>query len=322
MFDVVSLGELLIDFSQKQDVSDSMVFQANAGGAPGNVLAELAKLGKKTAFIGKVGNDMFGKHLVNTLNNLSVDTRGVIVSNTEFTTLAFVSLDQHGNRSFSFARNNSADVMLSCDELNSELIKNSRIFHCGTLSLTHPVSKKATIKALDIAAENQIKISVDPNLRLNLWKSKQEAKQAIETVMSYAHIIKISDYEIEFLYGDIDIETAAEKLVCDFSPEVLFITCGKNGAYMYSNGYLCYEPCFTNIKTVDTTGAGDCFCGAALSELLDTTLNFNNLCVNNCRKILKFANAAANLSTSKYGAIPSMPCKNEILSLLGVILYE
>lgn len=314
MFDVVALGELLIDFAQKPN--ENMSFLANPGGAPCNVLAALSKLGKKTAFIGKVGNDMFGRFLADTLKEININTDGLIMSDEEFTTLAFVALDSEGNRSFSFARNNSADVMLQISDVNFGLIAQSRIFHCGTLSLTHPHSRLATIKALDFAKANKLCISVDPNLRINLWKNERNAKEAIRIALGYADIVKISDYEINFLYGDVDMKTAAQKIFKEFNPKVIFITCGKNGAYMAANGHFCFEPCIDSIKTIDTTGAGDCFCGVALSQLVDCDLKFNELTTAKCEEMLKFANAGANLSTTKYGAIPSMPTKEEILEIL------
>lgn len=315
MFDVVALGELLIDFAQKPN--ENMSFLANPGGAPCNVLAALSKLGKSTAFIGKVGNDMFGRFLADTIKEININTDGLIMSDEEFTTLAFVALDSEGNRSFSFARNNSADVMLQISDVNFELIAQSRIFHCGTLSLTHPHSRLATIKALDYAKANKLCVSIDPNLRMNLWKNERDAKEAIRMVLGYADIVKISDYEINFLYGDVDMKTAAQKIYKEFNPKVIFITCGKDGAYMAANGQFCFVPCIDSIKTIDTTGAGDCFCGVALSKLLDINLDFDLLTAEKCQEILEYANAGANLSTTKYGAIPSMPTKSEIENLIG-----
>lgn len=318
MFETVALGELLIDFVQNPK-EQNMQFMANPGGAPANVLACMSKLGKKTAFIGKVGDDIFGNFLSDTLKGKGINTDGLVMSTEEFTTLAFVALDDGGNRSFSFARKNSADVMLESSEVKLELIGKSRIFHCGTLSLTHPCSRTATLKALEFAKENGVCISVDPNLRLKLWENEEDAKSAIKLCLEYADIIKISDYELNFLYGDIEIETAAERIAEVYSPKALFITCGSDGAYMYINGKLFFAPCLKDIKVVDTTGAGDCFCGAALSKLLDYGLEFDELSAEECKKILSFANTAANLSTAKYGAIPSMPDKNDIEKALKKI---
>lgn len=316
MFDVTALGELLIDFVQDPK-AENMQFLANAGGAPANVLACLSRLGKKTSFIGKVGDDMFGSYLSDTLNRIGINTDGLVMSGDEFTTLAFVALDDNGNRTFSFARKNSADVMLGASEVKLELIGKSRIFHCGTLSLTHPCSGEAALVALKFAKEKEVCISVDPNLRLNLWESEAAAKEAIKLCLEYADIIKISDYEVNFLYGDSGVKTAAEKIAAEYSPKIIFITCGGNGAYMYLNGKIFFAPCYESIKPVDTTGAGDCFCGAALSRLLDFNLEFDRLSDKDCLDILNFANAAANLSTAKFGAIPSMPEKGDIEKLLN-----
>ena len=214
MFDVTALGELLIDFVQDPK-AENMQFLANAGGAPANVLACLSRLGKKTAFIGKVGDDMFGSYLSDTLNRIGINTDGLVMSGDEFTTLAFVALDDNGNRTFSFARKNSADVMLGASEVKLELIGKSRIFHCGTLSLTHPCSGEAALVALKFAKEKEVCISVDPNLRLNLWESEAAAKEAIKLCLEYADIIKISDYEVNFLYGDSGVKTAAEKIAAE-----------------------------------------------------------------------------------------------------------
>lgn len=312
MYDVVALGELLIDFTQKD--GKEMSFMANPGGAPGNVLSTLSKLGKKTAFIGKVGKDKFGEFLFEILKQNNVDTTGLVFAEKEFTTLAFVSIDNEGNRSFSFARNNSADVMLNKKELKLPLIKNSKIFHCGSLSLTDKNVRQATFKALKFAKKNKVCISVDPNLRLNLWNSADEAKKAIISILKYADIIKISDYEAEFLFGKMDINSVVQIIYKNFNPKVVLITCGKDGAYIATKNDICYVSCIEGIKTVDTTGAGDCFCGAALSQLLDIDLDFNKLTPKKMQSVLEYANIAANLSTTKYGAIPSIPNISEIQS--------
>lgn len=316
MFDIVSLGELLIDFAPcGLSEQGSYLFEANAGGAPCNVLACMAKLSRSTAFIGKVGTDTFGQFLKNTIESLHIDTTGLILTPDYFTTLAFVTLDSEGNRNFSFSRNNSADVMLTPDDVNDDLIKSTKIFHCGTLSLTHPECRAATIKALETARKNNILISVDPNLREPLWKNADDAKEAIRLVLGFADIIKISDYEIEFLYGEKDIIKGAKKLYQEFTPKILFATCGKDGAYLLKDDILLYHPCF-DVKTIDTTGAGDCFCGAALSRLVDYDLKIETLDEAKCMELLRFANAAASLATTKRGAIPAMPSEKEILQLL------
>lgn len=316
MFDIVSLGETLIDFTSKgSSAQGAKIFEANPGGAPCNVLATMSKLGKSCAFIGKVGNDMFGQTLIDTMKALNIDTSGVTVSDTEFTTLAFVSLSENGDREFSFARKNSADVMLTEDEVNEELIKNSKILHVGTLSLTHPSSKKATEKAIRIAKENGVTVSCDPNLRLGLWDDAENAKDAIKYVLSCSDVIKISDYETEFLYGSKDLNECARLVFDTYKPKCLFLTAGKNGAYMMTKKHFIYEPCLEGIKTVDTTGAGDCFCGVALYGLLENGFDAENYDEATCKNVLKLANAAANLSTERFGAIPSMPTMEEITKI-------
>lgn len=317
MTDVVALGELLIDFTP-QGLSDkgNYLFEANPGGAPCNVLAALSKLGKTTAFIGKVGNDTFGNFLKKTIDDLKIDSKGLRLTDEFFTTLAFVTLDSEGNRSFAFARNNSADVMLDKSEVDEDTIKEAKIFHCGTLSLTHPKSRAATIKALECAKKNNTIISVDPNLRMPLWKTEGDARAAVELVLGYADIIKISDYEIEFLCGDVSVEEGAKRLYGKYSPKIMFATCGKDGAYILRGDTVIKHPCYDKVKTVDTTGAGDCFCGASLKKLLDENLDFDGLDENKCFDIIRYASAAASLATTKFGAISVMPSEDEIQALI------
>ena len=318
MTDIIALGELLIDFTPRgTSEQGSYIFEANSGGAPCNVLAAMAKLGKSTAFIGKVGTDTFGVFLKDTIEKLGVDTRGLVMSDEYFTTLAFVTLDADGNRSFAFSRNASADVMLTDAEVDEAQIKNAKIFHCGTLSLTHPDAKKATLKALECAKQNGVLVSVDPNLRLPLWKTEDDAKAAIRLALSYADILKISDYEIEFLYGTTDIKEGIAHLRADFDAKLIFVTCGKDGAYLSKGDLVLHHPCFDSVKTVDTTGAGDCFCGASLSKLLEYGLDIDALTEAQCADVLRFANAAASLCTANYGAIPAMPEADAIEKLLN-----
>ncbi|MBE7054031.1 MAG: carbohydrate kinase [Ruminococcaceae bacterium] len=317
MYDIVSLGELLIDFTpQGLSEKGNFMFEANPGGAPCNVLAQMAKLGLKTAFIGKVGKDTFGLFLKDTIEKIGIDTKGLKLTDDAFTTLAFVTLDKDGNRSFAFSRNNSADVCLTEDEVDENLIKNAKIFHIGTLSLTHPSVKKATVKALKIAKENGVLISVDPNLRLPLWKSEDDAKEAIDLALSYADIIKISDYEIEFLTGEKDVKEGSKILYKKYNPCIMFATCGKDGAYVLKDDTVLHHPCYDCVKTVDTTGAGDSFCGASLKKLVDFNLDFSSLTTKNLEEIIKYASGAASLTTTKYGAISVMPSEDEIISLI------
>lgn len=313
MYDVVALGELLIDFVRKNtDSKNEQCFCANAGGAPCNVLCQLSKLGKSTAFAGKVGNDMFGRQLKKTLEEYKIGTQGLVLSDTEFTTLAFVDLDNEGNRSFSFSRKKSADVMLNVDEVNEELIKKAEIFHCGTLSLTDEPSKSATLKALKTAKENGVYISVDPNLRLPLWENEGEARKAFETVFKYADILKISDNEVEFFTGCKDIKLGANRIFKEYKPKIMCVTCGKNGAFALSGDSVCEDEGFPNFDTVDTTGAGDSFCGALLYKILELDKPIEGINEKELGELLRFATLTASLSTTAYGAMPSMKTKEEI----------
>lgn len=310
-FDIVALGEILIDFADRGD----RLFEANPGGAPCNVLAAAAKLDKRTAFIGKVGKDAFGRMLRRTLEDLNIDVTYLYEDADAFTTLAFVEIAADGNRSFSFARHNSADVMLSPEEIDPVFLANARIFHCGTLSLTAEPSRSATLKALELARANGVCISVDPNLRMPLWKNAEDAAEAMRTVLRAADIIKISDYEMEFLYGTAEPEVCIARLRAETDPKLIFLTCGKEGAYLWKDGLLLHEPCF-DVKTIDTTGAGDSFCGAALSALLEKEMAIDELTEADWRELLHFASAAASLTTTKRGAIPALPNRAEINELL------
>lgn len=323
MFDVVALGELLIDFTLTGESENSeWTFKANAGGAPCNMLCQLAKLGKSTAFIGKVGNDIFGNKLKATLEGYGINTDNLCVSDTEFTTLAFVNLDKDGNRSFSFSRKNSADVMLNDGEVDEETVKFAKVFHCGTLSLTHKSSKSATLKALKIAEENGVIISVDPNLRLPLWKSPEQAREAMHTVFSYADIIKISDNEVEFFRETTDIRKGAREIFNEYKPAIMFVTCGKNGAFALTKQFEAFDTGFSEINTVDTTGAGDSFCGAAVSRILDLNKPLESITKAEIENILRFANLTASLSTANYGAMPSMKTREEIETAKAVYNFS
>lgn len=317
MYDIVALGELLIDFSPiGTSEQGSFQFEANPGGAPCNVLAAVRRLGHSAAFIGKVGQDIFGTYLKETLEKTQIDVSGLIMTPEYFTTLAFVTLDQEGNRDFSFSRKNSADVMLREDEIPLKLIRECRVFHCGTLSFTDSTCRAATIKALETARESGIAVSVDPNLREPLWPNLEDAKEAIETVLSYADIVKISDYELSFLYGSDDILSNAARLREKYQPRILFVTCGKDGAYLFCGDLVLQHPCFDRVKTIDTTGAGDSFCGTALSKLLDYGLEPEKMSRAQCEELLRYASAAASLTTAKRGAITAMPTDSEIQELL------
>ena len=312
--DVTALGELLIDFTQN-GVSEqgNNLFEANPGGAPCNVLAMLNKAGKKTAFIGKVGNDMFGKLLKARTSEQGIDMSGLMMDEEVHTTLAFVEKLPNGDRDFSFYRNPGADIMLTADEVEAhrDLIENAKIFHLGTLSMTHDTVEKATIRALEIAKEAGCVISFDPNLRPPLWSSEEKAKEKIAYGLSKCDVLKISDNEITFMTGEEDLDKGIHKIIDEYHIPLVFATFGPDGSKAYCGGVEVYEKGFLNPNTIETTGAGDTFCASALYHVLkygvDGLADEGRL-----HELLTFANAAASLVTTKKGALCVMPTVDEV----------
>ncbi|MBR4502352.1 MAG: carbohydrate kinase [Clostridia bacterium] len=314
MIDVVALGELLIDFAPKSvNENGYPVLSANPGGAPGNFLAALNKYGCTTAMIGKVGDDMFGRLLIRTLQGAGIGTGGIIVDPGQFTTLAFVSLDESGNRDFSFARKPGADTCLTPDEVDGGLIAGARVFHFGTLSLTDEPAASATKKAVKLAKENGLLVSLDPNLRKPLWKTEDAAKAAIEWSLRQADIVKISDEEIAFLWG-LSPEEGAEKLLSEYGVSLAYVTLGPKGCYAVNRSHRITVNSPSGIKVVDTTGAGDIFGGSAMSRFLKTNKSPADLTAEDITSIVRFACTAASLSTQKHGGITSVPEMDEVLS--------
>ncbi len=317
MYDIVALGELLIDFTpQGKSQQGNFLFEANPGGAPCNMLAAAAKLGRKTAFIGKVGNDDFGKRLKDSIEHQGINADSLYLTDESFTTLAFVTLGEDGSRSFSFARKPGADTLLRAEEVDEELIKSAKVFHCGTLSMTHEPAKSATMKALETAKTCGTIISADPNIRLKLWASEESAREAMRTVLGYADIVKISDDELEFFYGSSDIEKSGRRLMDEFDISLLFITCARAGAYAMNKAETVYHPAYTCLKAVDSTGAGDAFCGVALSELLNAE-DPKMPAKDELTRILSVASAAAGIVCTRYGAAAVMPSREEIENLIA-----
>ena len=314
-FDVVALGELLIDFTENGISSQgNPIFEANPGGAPCNVLAMLARLGKTTAFIGKVGNDRFGKVLSETIKDCGICADGLVFDDTVHTTLAFVHKKPDGDRDFSFYREPGADMMLRKCEIDEEIIKSAKIFHFGTLSSTHEGVREATRYGVDIAKESGALISFDPNLRPPLWDSLDNAKKEIEYGLSKCDILKISDNEIEFMTGLTDYDKAVRELMGKYHIKLAFATLGKNGSRAYF-GDMQAEFGGFDVDTIETTGAGDTFCGSALNFILEHDINA--LTENDLKELLAFANAAAAIITTRRGALKVMPEKKEILELIG-----
>ncbi len=314
--DVVALGELLIDFTLNGTSNQgNPLFEANPGGAPCNVLAILQKLGKNTAFIGKVGKDQFGKQLRQTIEEIGICSDYLKEDPEIPTTLAFVHNMPDGDRSFSFYRKPGADVMLNEDDISGDIIENAKIFHFGTLSMTHDNARKATLKALEIARKAGVIISLDPNLREPLWDSLDAAKEQILTALSYCDVLKISDNEIQFLTGEDDYDEGIRKLREQFDIKLICLTMGKDGSRAYYKDIRVCADGFRQDKVVDTTGAGDTFCGCVLNYICDNGLD--NLSEDNLKEMLVYANAAASLITTKKGAIRSMPTREEIDSLVS-----
>lgn len=314
-FDVVALGELLIDFTENGISSQgNPIFEANPGGAPCNVLAMLQKLGKKTAFIGKVGNDIFGKQLTEVVRSTGIDIANLVTESKAPTTLAFVHTLAGGDREFSFIRDPGADMMLRKDEINADIVKSAKIFHFGTLSSTHEGVREATRFAIDIAKESGALISFDPNLRPPLWNSLEDARREIEYGLEKCDILKISDNEIEFMTGLTDYDKAVRELMEKYNIKLAFATLGKNGSRAYY-GDINAECGVFKVDTIETTGAGDTFCGSALNFILEHDIN--RLTENDLTELLTFANGAASLITTRRGALKVMPEKEEILELIG-----
>ena len=307
MIDVTAIGEILIDFAPKSvDEAGFPTLAANPGGAPANFLAALNKYGYSVAMLGKVGEDMFGKLLIGTLKAAGIETRGVIVDPNQFTTLAFVSLDASGNRDFSFARKPGADTCLTPEEVDVELVENCRVFHFGTLSLTNEPARAATERAVALARAKGATISVDPNLRKPLWPSMDAAKMAIEWSLRQADIVKISDEEIEFLWG-LTPEEGAQKLLNEYGVSLVYATLGPKGCHVANKNGSATVESPRGIHVIDTTGAGDIFGGSAMSRYLKTGKRPEKLTVQELTDITRFACTAASLSTQTHGGISSVP---------------
>ena len=315
MIDVVALGELLIDFAAKTtDASGYPSMAANPGGAPGNFLAALNAYGMKTAFLGKVGNDTFGHLLLGTLKGAGIETRGIMVDDSVFTTLAFVTFDENGDRSFSFARKPGADTQLSWEEIDKSLIDEARVFHFGTLSLTDEPVRTATQKAVAYAKEHGKLITCDPNLRLPLWHNEEAAKEQMLWSLHQADVVKISDNEVEFLWNCTP-EEGADKLLSEFGVSLAMVTLGPDGCLLKTKNASFRAAC-PKVHPIDTTGAGDIFGGSAVSRLLELDKPIDALTEADLAYIGCFAATAASLSTEASGGIPSIPEKEAVLNAM------
>lgn len=315
-YDVVALGELLIDFTENgKSLQGNMIMEANPGGAPCNVLSMLSRLGKKTAFIGKIGNDIFGSQLEKALHEVGIDTKGLKRDDTVNTTLAFVHTKKDGDREFSFYRNPGADMMLEKSDLEEDILKRCKIFHFGSLSMTHKLCREATEKAVSIAESNGAVISFDPNLRSVLWNNIEEARRQIKYGLRHCNILKISDNEIQWLAGESNYDRAVEKIQAKFNIPMILLSMGKSGSRVYMGELRVEQPAYIQKNTIETTGAGDTFCACILYFVLE--YGWRNYQREELDRILVFANAAASIITTRKGALRVMPSKSEIENLIA-----
>ena len=312
-YDIVALGECLIDFVQQKE--GSLQFSGNPGGAPANVLAAAARLGQSTAFIGKVGQDVFGEAFQKALLAEGIDTAGLVLSPAHNTTLAFVSLNAAGDRGFNFYRDKTADVELCFEEVPLSLLQGGRIFHFGSVSLTSEPAREATLRAVASAKSHGSLISYDPNYRPALWKTPQQAQEMMRKGLSLADVVKLSEEEAFFLSGQTEPSKAARFLMDRYGGvSTLAVTCAEKGAWLFSKTAGAYAPAY-KVASVDTTGAGDAFWGAFLYCVLEARLVLPAE-KKQLDKIAAFCNAAGSLATTRYGAIPAMPKKEDILSCM------
>lgn len=313
--DVVALGELLIDFTENGVSSQgNPLFEANPGGAPCNVLAMLSRFGHKTAFIGKVGNDFFGKQLEDAITEVGIDASELKKDDEIHTTLALVHTYPDGDRDFSFYRNPGADMMLTEDEIPEDLIKEARIFHFGTLSMTHEGVRKATKKAIAIAKDAGALVSFDPNLREPLWNSLEEAKEQVLYGLGQCDVLKISDNEIQWLTGEDDYTEGVKWIKARYDIPLILVSMGKDGSRAYYENKMVEVKPFIQENTIETTGAGDTFCACVLHYVLEHGLN--QLTESELEEMLTYANAAASIITTRKGALRVMPQPEEIKELI------
>ncbi len=327
-YDVTALGELLIDMTNNGTSGQgNALYEANPGGAPCNVLAMLKKLGHEVAFIGKVGDDIFGHELEEVLEYVGIDTTGLVMDDKARTTLAFVKTFEDGDRDFSFYRNPGADMMLDRSEIKEELVKDARIFHFGTLSMTHEGVREATLYAVKTAKEAGALISFDPNLREPLWESLDDAREQVLKGMEYCDFLKISDNEIQWLTGKDDYTEGIRWIYEKYDIPLIAVSLGKQGSRAYyktdgtEEGFIMVEvPPFLQKDTIETTGAGDTFGGCMLHFILEKGLD--GLKENDLREMLTFANGAASLITTRRGALRVMPGPEEVQKLIRDVLTQ
>ena len=310
-YDVVALGELLIDFTENGTSGQgNPVYEANPGGAPCNVLSMLNRLGHQTAFLGKVGNDIFGRQLRSTVESAGINVEGLLTDEDVRTTLAFVETKPDGDRAFSFYRNPGADMMLREEEVRDDIIAAGKIFHFGTLSMTNEPVRSATKHAIAVAKENGALISFDPNIREPLWKDMEEAKEQTAYGLSVCDILKISDNEIQWFSGKEDYTEGIRMLQQTYQIPLILLSMGRDGSRAYYKNMIVEVPAFLQKNTIETTGAGDTFGACCLHYILQYGLM--ELTEQQLKDMLTFANAAASIITTRKGALRVMPSLEEI----------
>ncbi|WP_312641544.1 carbohydrate kinase [Hydrogenoanaerobacterium sp.] len=311
-YDIIAVGECLIDFvSRKDDQGKRLVLEGNPGGAPANVLAMAAKLGLRTSFISKLGQDSFGDFLKDSIADAGVDTQNMIMTEKHPTTLAFVTLDSTGNRSFAFYRNQTADVMLTEQEIDYDEIAKARVFHFGSVSMSAEPARTATLQAAQYAHKQGVMVSYDPNLRELLWQSLREAKEVMLQGMQYANVVKVSDEELVVLTGTQDLEQGMRSLFEQYNLSLLAVTMGPKGCVCCCKAGVFSSKTF-DVACVDTTGAGDAFWGACLYQILKNEKALDQYTARDMKQLMDFSNAAGSLTTTQKGAIPAMPTEEQI----------
>ena len=316
MFKAIASGELLIDFNTvATDEMGYPTLEGHPGGATINCLATLRKFGAEAAFIGKAGNDAFGKMLQHTISHFGIDTVNVLLSDEAFTTLAFVTLDETGDREFSFARKPGADLLLRFDEVDLSVFEGADVFHFGTVSMTEEPSRSTTKQLVEYARSKGILIGYDPNLRRNLWANLDDAHEQMLWGLSKADIVKISDEEIEFLFG-LSPEEGAKKILDTYPVQLVYATCGAKGSYYFTRNVCGFMPAMTGLNVIDTCGAGDIFGGSAMFRFLQHGKPASELTKEDLDDITRFATVSAGLSTQKHGGISSIPNLSDVLAAL------
>lgn len=316
MRDVTALGEVLIDFTESGvSASGQRLFEQNPGGAPANFLTAISRLGATTGFIGKVGNDLHGRYLREVLLSEAIDCSGLVVDPVAFTTLAFVALGDNGERSFSFARKPGADTLIAPEDVAESAIRESKVFHFGSLSLTDEPARSAVWKALGDARAAHVTVSYDPNYRPLLWDSEASAITQMKSVLHMVDVMKVSDEEATLLTGFVASAEAAKALLA-MGPKVVVVTKGEKGAELYTHNFNVADGGFP-AQCIDTTGAGDCFWGNFIFQYIRCEKPLEDIAASEYSAFLAYANAAASLCVEQRGGIPAMPTMDKISTRLA-----